>query len=664
MAPYQRRRYKYRPFRQWRWRRFPYRRRRFTKAFRRRNKRYRTVRRKPFFKKYKKLKKLTLKQWQPNSIKKCRIKGFLPLFEGGDGRQEQNYALYKDSYVPEHEPGGGGWSIQRLSLGILYKENNILQNYWTKSNYRLNMCRFIGLKIIAYRQPYTSYVLHYFFDAPVNVTKYYYASFHPYKMLQLHHKIVVPSFNDQPHKKKPYKILRVPPPKPFQNKWFFQQHLSSFPLVHLASSAISLYNMYGSDRAQNNNCTIHTLNTVFFAHSCFQFRQQHTWGYTPNGNNYLYGIQHPEIPYENNKRNAAIYLGNTQLNEEGRPAGATTKTSQSFWGNPFHWTYLNGEAPTFITNATEDPERYLASAQLTSNIQKTLFRKTDSYITMRYNPFKDLGKGNRIYMIPTYDYSHNNWEPTADKDLMLEDFPLWIMLWGFENILKKMGKCPNIDYDWVLVINCKYLSATEPYIVLLSDYFVNGQGPYDAEREHIKPNDYSHWYPCFRYQREAIHAIIQTGPAVYRADHVKNMQAIIKYQFLFKWGGNPSPMENVYDPNSQPITPTPSGQQLQNEIIDPATNIQTFIYPWDCRRDYLTQSAADRINQSSIYETSLLTDGTTTATDVPLFQTETQAEKTPQTQEEALQFQLNKLQQFNQLLQLKFQRLASLLKDQ
>ncbi len=41
---------------------FPYRRRRFTKTFRRRNKRYRTVRRKPFFKKYKKLKKLTLKQ--------------------------------------------------------------------------------------------------------------------------------------------------------------------------------------------------------------------------------------------------------------------------------------------------------------------------------------------------------------------------------------------------------------------------------------------------------------------------------------------------------------------------------------------------------------------------------------------------------------------------
>ncbi len=98
-----------------------------------------------------------------------------------------------------------------------------------------------------------------------------------------------------------------------------------------------------------------------------------THGVTPpNGNNYLYGIQHPQIPYENNKRSAAIYLGNTQLNEEGRPAGTSTKSSQSSWGNPFHWTYLNGEAPTFITNSTEDPQHYLSADNLLKNIEKTL----------------------------------------------------------------------------------------------------------------------------------------------------------------------------------------------------------------------------------------------------------------------------------------------------
>lgn len=664
MAPYQRRRYYYRQPWKWRRRRFPYRRRRFTRTFRKRR-RQRWVRRKYFHKKPKrKLKKLKLTEWQPNTINKCHIKGFLPLFEGGNGRQEQNYTLYKNSFVPPHEPGGGGWSIQQLGLGILFKENNLLQNYWTKTNYRLNMCRYIGCKITCYRQPFCDYILHYFFDPPKNVTKYYYASFHPQKMLQLNHKIIVPSFYTQPLKRKPTKKLYIPPPKPFRNQWFFQQHLSSFPLVHLAATAVSLTNMYGSSKAQNNNCTINTLNTVFFKHPCFQHRDSTTYGYTPNESNYLFGVPRASEPLKTTKYSQATYLGNAELNESGIAGEWSHTNPKNNWGNPFHWTYLTGTSPTFITTGTTTPAETLSHANQQKTIPETSYRKTDSIIQLRYNPYKDLGQGNRIYMVPTYAFTHNKWEPTSDKDLLLENFPLWIMLWGYENVLKAMGKCPNIDYDWVLVIQCSYVSGTEPYIVPLSEYFINGQGPYDTAKEEINAQDYTHWYPCYRHQREAVHDIINTGPAVFRSDHEKNMQAIIKYDFLFKWGGNPSPMESVYDPNSQPITPTPPGQYLQNEITDPATNIQSFIYPWDCRRDYLTQTATNRIMQSNLYETTLFTDGDQATTNIPLLKTTTpQTQTTPQEQEASLLFQLEQLQQFNRQLQQRFNNLKSLLQD-
>nr|UGV36027.1 MAG: ORF1 [TTV-like mini virus] len=664
MAPYKRRRYFYRRWKP-RWRRFSTYRRRPRTTFWRRRKRY-TVRRNKFFKKkFKKLKAIKLKQWQPQTIKKCHIKGFLPLFEGGDGRQEQNYTMFKNSFTPPHEPGGGGWSIQQLGLGILYKENSILQNYWTKSNYRLNMCRYIGCKITCYRQPFCDYILHYFHDPPKNVTKYYYASFHPSKMLQLKNKVIVPSFATQPLKRKPTKKIWVPPPKPFENRWFFQQHLSNFTLIHLAATAVSLTNMYGSSKAINNNCTILSLNTVFFTHPCFQFRQQTKWAYTPNANAYLFGIPQPPISGKATYA-SAVYLGQSMLNESGHPGTKPAETLQkNNWGNPFHWIYLTGSSPTFITNSSKTPDETITDTTFTNPIAETQYRKTDSIIHIRYNPYKDLGKGNKIYLIPTYAYTHNTWEPTSDKDIILEDFPLWIMLWGFENIIKAMGKCTNLDYDWVLVMNCSYVSETEPYIVPLSDYFVNGQGPYDVGRDELNNNDYTHWYPCYRYQREAVHDIISTGPAVFRSDHEKNMQAIIKYNFYFKWGGNPSPMENVYDPNSQPITPYPPGQQLQNEIIDPATNIQSFIYPWDCRRDFLTQTATKRINQSSIYETTLFTDGNNSTTNMPLFpQSQTPQTTTPQEEEATLLFQLEQLQQFNNQLQQRFQHLKSILKEQ
>lgn len=667
MAPYQRRRYYNR--RKWRksYRRFPFRRWRPATTFRfRKRRRRRKVNFRKFKKRYKKLRNIKLKQWQPTSIKKCHIKGYLCLFQFGDGRQENNYACYKESFVPEHHPGGGGWSIQQLSLGTLFTINNEqLQNYWTKSNYRLNLCRYIGCTITAYRQPYVDYILHYFHDAPKNVSKYYYASFHPQKMLQLQNKIIVPSYNSMPHKRKSYIRIHIPPPKLMKNHWFFQAKLASFPLIHLAATSISLTNMFGSDKAQNNNATFLTLNTSFFQNPYVQIQDPKTsaYGYHPNRDNYLWAAYKAESPIDNYKREISIYLGNSLENIPGFPEKQNTWNTPQGWGNPFHWEYLTGTTITYITRATEDPKQWLQNSTLTSNIGSNRERTTPSVISVRYNPYKDKGKGNQIYFIPNNKPSHTSWEPTQDTDIHFQDFPLWIMLWGIEDIIQKMGKCPNLYENWIMVIKSSYFNEKETYFVPLSYNFVHGIGPYETDRADNPPSLHTKWFPKYAFQKEAIHDLIMTAPAVCRPDHTKNMQALIKYNFLFKWGGNISPMENVYDPNSQPITPTPDNFILLNEITDPETNPETFIYPWDVRHDFLTAKATERIKESSTDDYSLFTDGKQNTTDVQLFPQETQTKKTPKTQAQTLLLQLKQLQQYNKQLQQRFNRLNISLED-
>ncbi len=117
-------------------------------------------------------------------IRKCKILGFLELFETTYGRVSNNFVTTKESYVPPHRPGGGGWGIQQLTLGNLYVQNVYCMNYWTKSNRGYNLCRYNGVKLYLYRQENVDWIFTYNLEEPLTIGKYTYASYHPYKMLQ------------------------------------------------------------------------------------------------------------------------------------------------------------------------------------------------------------------------------------------------------------------------------------------------------------------------------------------------------------------------------------------------------------------------------------------------------------------------------------------------
>lgn len=667
MPPFYNYYYRYRrPWRQRRKRRLRFRPRRTRKTFRRKRRSFYWVRRKKFLKSLlRKLKTIKLRQFQPERIKKCKIKGYLELFEGSYGRTSNNYTLWKESYVPPHEPGGGGWTIQQLGLGNLYTQHQFKMNTWTKSNNGYNLCRYLGVNITLFRQPEVDYIFHYNLEEPGNITKYTYPAYHPFLVLQYHKKIIVPSFKSQPLRRTLYKKKFIRPPKKLTNQWYFQQQFSNTQLLTFYASAIDLTTMFIPPNAKNNNITLNALNTRLFTHPNFQYYRTHTTGYTPDDSHYIWGLpKAPLDPSQDTYLKDWIFLGETRVNDPGVPIDSKTTISQyssKEWGNPFYFEFLQQDSPTVLL--TEELNTLLTQTS-TKKITFSQWRKEPYIIPVRYNPNKDNGNGNVVYWLTNYDAKQKNWDPPSDETLVIRNLPLWLSVWGFEDYIKKTGKIHTLDENGLLVIRSNFLSDSLPAYVFLSDDFINGQGPYGVHADEMTTYTRHHWFPRWKFQKPQIEEIAMTGPAVYNTQN-KSFQAHIKYSFYFKWGGNPATMEQVADPNSQPAGPDPNTKLFSSEIISPTTPLTNYIYTWDVRRDILTAAATKRIKEISTDEQYLFTDGTATSTDIPypqITQT-TPQEETTEEEEQALLQQLLKLQQHNQQLQQRFRQLKQLLEE-
>ncbi len=136
---------------------------------------------------------LKLLQWQPDSIRKCKIKGFKCLFQGGSHVLSRNYIQYIESIVPEHWDGGGGWGLMVLSLGALYEDWEHLRNVWTTSNIGLPLVKYRGAKLVFYQSPYTDYVVTVNTCWPMTDTELTHANSCPQRMLLARKKHIIPS---------------------------------------------------------------------------------------------------------------------------------------------------------------------------------------------------------------------------------------------------------------------------------------------------------------------------------------------------------------------------------------------------------------------------------------------------------------------------------------
>nr|UGV36242.1 MAG: ORF1 [TTV-like mini virus]UGV42533.1 MAG: ORF1 [TTV-like mini virus] len=649
MPFYYRRNY-WRPYRRNYWRRRT--RRTFRKRFRRRRVRH-------FFKR--KLKRLKLTQWQPQCIRLSKIKGLICSLICNKYRITHNFMMYENSWCPEHLPQGGGFSFIMFNLSNLYDEHQNARNVWTKSNNDLPLCRYLGCTLTLYQSDKQDYLFRYINSYPMDTNKLSYTSTQPNILQMLSNTVRVPS-KQTLTKKKPYIKIRIPPPTQLENKWYFQQEISKIPLLVVITSATSFDNYYSNHDWMNNNITIKSLNTKIFQNK--QFNKRYDKGYhiesTGTITKYLYTTRQEKSINELQTEDI-IFLGDTQKNTPGEAkvdihAQAIQWTTykqnhKNYWGNPFWTEYLTGEHPIF--QSTQSFEQLLAKdSDGKQKVGNDLTQLTNPLIIdLRYNPNKDNGHESTIY-ITSNSAAQQGWTLPDNPQHMLQGFSMWLATWGFEDYIKKIKILQQVDEGYMIAYKN---STTKPLfqdILPLDNDFINGHSPFEQG-----PNVYDKdkWYPQLQFQQNSLNAIAACGPGTPKFNRTDNeYECKFKYQFYFKFGGNPKPMEGIHDPKTQPSYPTPNNIQQTTSLQNPATPIENYLQSFDWRRDILTDPAIERIIKDFSSTKYSVSDGTTHPMDTETpkaFQTFKHQTPEEEKEEETLYQQLQ--QQRIQQLQLR-----------
>lgn len=583
-------------------------------------------------------------------------------------RLAYNSTMYQDSIVPIHWPGGGGFSVTKISLETLYEDHLRCRNWWTNSNDQLPLCRYTGAQLKLYQCDQTDYVIKIQTQLPPHSGKLTYPSCHPSMMLMSTDKIIIPSKKTKPFKKG-YKKIKIAPPPQFSTEWYFQIDMYKHALMVIYASAVSLQNYNLRPNKRSCCITFNILNTSLIQNRNMSIETQQSWPYKTLGtvSNYMY-LYHPGrtsatqdtktiklqdlIPLTNPRNDTA----GITYQESGKSNIKDYFSNFNYWGNPFSQHVLHDHEDSILITI-KSPEAIANSGKQATDTWQTLDQSTQTPLTwlddhifnkVQYNPFKDTGKDTSVYLLP--NYSGNGWDPPTNDDLILEGFPLWLILWGFVDFQIKLKKYNNIQTKTILVIKTK---STFPIvhvpIVPLSDSFVTGKSPYETD---VLDADKTLWFPMVEYQEEEINKIVSCGPGIPYAPEYKQENINCFAKLYFKWGGSPPKHVTIENPAQQPIYPIPGNQPATISLQNPAQAPETTLYSFDFRRDFLTRSAQTRI--SSDWDTekfvASITEPTTRLNlQRTLQELEAQENQQTQAEKETLQH-LQQLRQYQQCL--------------
>nr|UGV34220.1 MAG: ORF1 [TTV-like mini virus]UGV34627.1 MAG: ORF1 [TTV-like mini virus]UGV34862.1 MAG: ORF1 [TTV-like mini virus]UGV37638.1 MAG: ORF1 [TTV-like mini virus]UGV39558.1 MAG: ORF1 [TTV-like mini virus] len=606
MPPYWRKNYYYyNRRRKWRFRR-----RRFRKPFRPRYRRYTRVRKQ-------KLSKITIREFQPPSIKKCKIKGQMCLVWYNNERIGHNSVMYENSITPEHWPGGGGFSIVKMSLETLYDLHTKCRNWWTTSNAELPLCRYLGTKIRMYQCDQLDYVVKIQNTLPARSNKLSYPSCHPNYMLMSRNKIVIPSRKNE-RRRKPYKTHFIKPPSQLNTHWYFQVDMYKTPLFVLHTSACNLQDYFIKPTENNNTVTFQVLNTQLIQNRQMKQTSNLSWHYKTVGtvNFYMYRYDGNKHPNETQNFQLGDLCPLTQLKTSGpghsfhdrtnwNPPSTFTEYLNKFsvyWGNPFNphnlqeieQYYITQVSPESLRNQINDKSLNATSTwqQLGWEHAYALTQLNEQlFFNLQYNPLKDTGHESMVYLLP--NTSGHGWDPPGDDDIILSGFPTWTSLYGYIDFQKKLEKLKSIDTEYILVFKSNY--TQKPFnlpIVPISTSFTLGTSPYENE---ILPQDNIQWYPQVQFQEQEINKIIKKGPATPNIEPQLSENIKIYYTSYWKWGGNPPKTVDIENPSLQEQYPIPHNESATNSLQNPAQAPETVLYSFDYRHGNLTKTALQRI---------------------------------------------------------------------
>nr|UHK05684.1 MAG: ORF1 [Torque teno midi virus] len=530
------------------------RRRTFRTNRRRKRRRRRKVRRK-------KRQTIPVRQWQPDRVVKCKIKGVDVLVLGAQGKQLMCYTNEKKNNTPPKAPGGGGFGCQQYSLGSLYQEYLFKNNIWTHTNIFLDLVRYLGVKFTVYRHADTDFIINYDRQPPFDIGKFTYMLCHPQNMLLSKHKKILLSKFTKPHGRVK-KTFFVKPPKQMITKWFFSEHFSHAPLVLLKAAA------FNSTYAHLGCCNVSQLLTIFYINP--DFYQFPNWGLENLSTS-------PYKPYQNVPQ---LYFKDSKGKiHKGPEAHQTYADSIS---------YDKGWFQTAV----------LAAVAVYNNQEGTSLFATMPCNVTRYNPNLDSGVNSKLYLksVTTSNYL----PPTTDSQVIIQGYPLWMMIYGFLNYIAMVKKDKTfLETHFVVLQSPALLPYSQPgagkYYVPIDKNFVNGKAPFD---EYITVNMKAKWYPTVQNQIETLNAIVCSGPYIPKYDNTKasTWELHMFYQFFFKLGGPEITDKPVTDPTAQGHYEVPDTVQGTIQISNPAKQkAETIFHSWDYRRGCITKTAIERM---------------------------------------------------------------------
>nr|UHM26102.1 MAG: ORF1 [Torque teno midi virus] len=569
---YQRkRRYKRRKPRRFYKRRRPY---RATRRRRRRRRKYKVRRKKAA---------IVVKQWQPDSIRKCKIKGYGILVLGAQGRQMLCYTnMIKYNWIPR-APGGGGFGCQLFSLGSLYTDYIFKKNIWTHTNIYYDLVRYLYVVFTFYRHPETDFIISYDRMPPFDIQKYTYMYCHPANMLLAKHKKILLSTATNPKGKLKIR-LKIKPPKQMLSKWFFSAQFSAAGLCLLKAAAMNT--RYANLGCCNTNqlLTIYYLDPVFYAFGNWCHLQSETQPYTPHNN--MLTKYYLWLPKED-----------TTIN--------TTADSKHTWTLPTTYSSsVSWENGCFCS-------RLMSAIQISSTIKPDQKQAALPVNATRYNPNYDSGEKSELWLCSAFTPGHE--KPDKDHDLYMSGYPLWMMLWGFLNYVQMKKRDKTFFQTYYIVLKSPAFFP-EPeigagqYYIPIDEEFILGKLPYE---EYVTHTMKLAWYPILQRQMKTLNQIVCTGPFVPKYDQTKNStwELDYYYQFLFKFGGPEITDHKVTDPQYQAKYDVPDTIANAVQITDPAKNkAAKLFHAWDWRRGLLTKRAFETMQQNLSTDSDIQSD--------------------------------------------------------
>nr|UHK06898.1 MAG: ORF1 [Torque teno midi virus] len=553
-------------------------RRRTRRTTRRRHRRKRKVRRK--------LQKISIKQWQPDRIVKCKIKGYSCLVMGAEGRQMYCYTNEASDYPQPKAPGGGGFGCETITLKWLFQEYLRHNNIWTKSNDYTDLCRYTGCKITIYRHPSVDFVIFYDRQPPFDINKFTYPELQPQNVMLRRKKRVILSRLTNPNGKLKH-IIKIKPPKQLITKWFFQRDFCSYGLLKLCASAADFNYPRISPLAQSTILTVLSLNMNFYQNS--------DWAQTKT-----------DQPYRNiTTQKLPLYFTYTDKQGRDQVFSYNPESAQGTDNTKKYYYSINRETGLF------SPQVLLAKKVSINNTATDPGLGSLPLITLRYNPQEDTGHGNEVYLTSIITGHYN--KPSISTDYSFNGVPLYVAFYGFWNYLQIYSHNKGFYKSYMFVVKSdalKPLSVATPekYFPILDSDFVYGKLPWD---EYMSADIKKLWYPTAERQQVIINQIVESGPFMPKLSNIKNStwELNYKYEFFFKWGGPYTTDQPVEDPCTRNKYNVPDTLQQSIQITDPEKNkTEGILHDWDFRRGFITQTALKRMSQNLPIDSSLESD--------------------------------------------------------